>query len=303
MLVLETIKVNEATSIKEIKEVLEDLLYVPDERVKVKVIEEYCIYLDSKSKNSNYEIKSFIARVNEIPVGIATCYIHPSYTSYGRKCGVIGWLYVSNIDICKELIARCESFFIKQGINKVRSGINFPKSLGGIGFQVKGFNEQMLYGVAFSSPEQNELKFLIELGYQVECNYTCLRVSSKTWDKGKKINGNIKFKYVPLKEIIAIHEQVQELSNNSFQGILPDTSGGRFEEFIYAFKQMPENKSTLNHDIKLKELSNNPAFLNAWESCDLEYITPLMPMAFEKKTNELIGVLLGLPDLYEHWNG
>jgi len=66
---------------------------------------------------------------------------------------------------------------------------------------------------------------------------------------------------------------------------------------------MPKSEFILNKDITLNELSNNKAFLDAWESCDLKKITHLMQIIFEKNTGELIGVLLGLPDLYEHWIG
>jgi len=282
---------------------LDELLFLSDDRIKTKIIEEYCDYLKKNFDGNDYEIKVFIARLNDKPNGIATCHLNPNYTSYGRKCGSIGWFIVNNIETCSSLIKECEDFFIKRKINKIRCGVNFPKSLGGLGFQKKGFNEQLLYGVAFLSPKKKEIRFLQKMGYDIESEYTCLRVSSKTWEKGQKIDNNIKINYVPIKEAIGRAEEIHKLASESFQGLLPDTSGGRFDEFIKAFKEMPPSKDLLDKNITLKDLTKNEVFLSAWETCDLEKITPLMPMAYDKKSGELVGVLLGLPDLFQHWSG
>jgi len=75
------------------------------------------------------------------------------------------------------LMTACEGFFLERKLHKIRTGINFPKSLGGLGFQVSGFGQPMLYGVGFSSPERNELAFLQQLGHEIESEYTCLKVS------------------------------------------------------------------------------------------------------------------------------
>ncbi len=303
MLISRKVKVEENSSLHQVKEALLGTLYVPNEIVRSKIIQEYLNYLKSKSINRNHEIKTFVTLEDDIPMAMAICHIHPSYTSYGRKCGAIGWLSTRDFKSMQKLLGECESFFIKKKIRKVRCGINFPKSLGGLGFQVSGFEKPMLYGVGFSTPEKREINYLQRLGYDIESEYTCLKVSAKTWQKARKLDKNIRFEYIPISEMENRGEEVQNLARESFQGMLPDTSGGRFLEFMHAFKQMPPSKDILQEDIDPRKISSNEMFLEAWESCDLERIIPLMPMAYDKKTGQMVGVLLGLPDLYQHWTG
>ena len=47
--------------------------------------------------------------------------------------------------------------------------------------------------------------------------------------------------------------------------------------------------------------SKIPQFVEAWETCNLEKIEPFAPMAFEKNSGELLGILLGLPNIFEAW--
>ena len=56
-------------------------------------------------------------------------------------------------------------------------------------------------------------------------------------------------------------------------------------------------------EVYLKKYSIIPEYIEAWESCDLEKIEPYVPMAFDRHTGELVGIILCLPDLYEAWRG
>ena len=160
----DSIKIKESNDIKEIRNVLDELLYVPDTRLKPRITNELINYLNTKFLDENYKIKVFIAYNNLEICGFVISQIHPTYTSYGRKCGTFGWLNVKNFETCKKLIERCEIFTRNQGLRKIRGNINFPKGLGGIGIQASGFEQQMMYGVAFSNPKTNLIEFLEKLG-------------------------------------------------------------------------------------------------------------------------------------------
>jgi len=176
--------------------------------------------------------------------------------------------------------------------------------LGGIGIQNMGFQEQMLYGVAFSNPDSQTISYLESLGYQRESEYTCVYVAKKMWNKGKKINKDIIFRYFPLQELYEYIEDIKNLANNSLYEILPDSSGiKRIFEFFDAFSKIPKTFYKIKEDFNPKNYSEIPQFIDTWQTCDLKKTEPFAPMAFDKNTGELVGILLGLPDLYEVWSG
>jgi len=202
------------------------------------------------------------------------------------------------------LIKRCEKFVKVNNVRKIRGNINFPKNLGGIGIQFMGFNEQMLYGVSYNDPNSRILEYLDSLGYQKESEYTCVYVTQKTWDKGKKIDKNIEFRYVTMKELYDYVDDIRNLASNSFHEILPDASGrNRVFEFFKVFERIPKSFYKIKEDFNPKTYSDVPQFVETWETCDLENTEPFAPMAFNKTTGELVGILLGLPDLFEAWTG
>lgn len=238
-------------------------------------------------------------------MGFVISQIHPTYTSYGRKCGTFGWLSVSDFEVCKKLMRECEIFIRENTVRKIRGNINFPKGLGGIGIQVSGFEQQMMYGVAFNNPRIDLISYLKKLGYAIESEYTCMKVTKQIWDSGKKLDKSIKLRYLTLKELIQRKEEIIELANNSFQMSFPDASGGehRLNEMIKTYAQVPKSHYKLPDNFDPKSYSNVPEFLDAWESCNLENAITWAPMAFDKKTDKLVGIILSLPDLYELWLG
>ncbi|MEJ2296727.1 MAG: hypothetical protein P8Y23_18425, partial [Candidatus Lokiarchaeota archaeon] len=225
--------------------------------------------------------------------------------SYGRKCGSFGWLYAQSLEICALLMKSCAHFVRSHKTRKLRGPINFPKSLGGLGYQFSGFEEPMLYGVAFNDPKSCINDYLIHLGFDKESQYSCVRVEQKTWKNGKSVDKNIIFRYGTLKKLLDRKEEILNLGKNSFHEILPDSSGRneRFNEFIYAFSQIPKVNRILTKNFNPTEHTNNPHFCEAWNNCDLDNFEMFAPMAFDRRTDELVGILLGLPNLYEAWLG
>jgi hypothetical protein len=298
-----TVSIRESKDTREIREALDEILYVPDEQLKPKVIEELCNYLQTKFSNPDYKLKVLIAYHGYEICGFVTVQIDPYYSSYSRKCGTFGWLYAATIDVCRGLIRQCEKFIKENNVRKLRGPINFPKNLGGIGIQFSGFQEQMLYGVSFSEPMSHLLEYLDSLGYKKESEYSCVYVAQKIWGKGKKIDKDITFGFFSLKELYDYAEEIRNLANNSFHDILPDSSGrNRIYEFFEAFSKIPKSfykVPTFNP----REYSKIPQFIEVWETHNLEKTEPYAPMAFDKNTGDLVGILLGLPDLYESWIG
>jgi len=298
------IVVNESIDIYEIRDAFELMLYVPDVRIKQKVVQTLLDYILSKSNNPDYKLRVFIAYQDYELQGFVIAQKDPYYTSYSRKCGTFGWLHAKNVKVCKKLLKKCEQFLKENKLRKIRGPINFPKSLGGIGLQSEGFEQQMLYGVAFSSPELNIFNFLEDLGYRKESEYTCLYVAQRSWNKGKKIDKDIEFRYTSLKELYDYADEIRDLAKNSFYEILADSSGrNRVYEFFEAFSNIPKSFYNISTDFDPDSYCDIPQFTEAWETCDLKKVEPYAPMAFDKTTNELVGILLGLPDLFEVWNG
>lgn len=300
-----SVKISTSKDLSEIEAVLNELLYVPDVRLKPRILTELIRYLGAKICNKQHKLKFFIAHQDSELTGYVVSHIHPTYTSYSRKCGTFGWLMAKNFETCKKFMKECELFMRKNKVRKIRGNINFPKGLGGIGIQESGFEDQMMYGVAFNNPKIKLLDYLDKLGYIRESEYTCMKVTKKSWSSGKIIAKGIKLGYLTLKELIEKKDEIYRLAQNSFHAILPDRSGfeSRFKEFIDTYSQVPISHYKLKNDFDPRRYSEIPEFVEAWESCDLEKVVTWAPMAFDKKTDELVGIILSLPDLYELWLG
>jgi hypothetical protein len=298
------IKIDKSTDLKEIEQALEDILYVPEDLIRSYVIAELLSYLEKKFLVPEYKLQVLIAYRDKKVEGFVISQIDPYYTSYSRKCGTFGWFYASSLEVCKELIRECEKFVKVNRVRKIRGNINFPKNLGGIGIQFTGFKEQMLYGVSYNDPNSKALDYLEALGYQKESEYSCVYVAQKLWDKGSRIDKDVEFRYAKMKELYDYVDDIRNLAKNSFHEILPDASGlNRIFEFFEAFERIPKSFYKIKGNFTPKTYSDVPQFVEAWETCDLESTEPFAPMAFDRHTGELVGILLGLPDLFEAWAG
>ena len=120
----------------QIKSALLELLFVPDERVKPKIVSEIVNYFEGKFSNPESKVKFFVARQNERTAGFVSCQIDEEYKSYGMPCPTFGWLRARNLETCKALMTECENFVRENKKKKLRGPINYPKFIGGIGFQI-----------------------------------------------------------------------------------------------------------------------------------------------------------------------
>jgi len=201
-------------------------------------------------------------------------------------------------------MAECEKFVRENKKKKLRGPINYPKFMGGIGFQTEGFEAPMMSGVAFGDPESKDLDYMRELGYKKDSKYSCLYIFFKKWTKGKDLDENIAIRFLPLDEIRDLKEQIIGLASQSLYAVLADAPGGRnrFEEMMDGYAQACKKLKLVNREFP-QEYADVPGFRETWESCDLKKIVPMSVYAFDRNTNELVGVIMCQPNLFQLWNG
>jgi hypothetical protein len=287
----------------EIQLVLTELLYVPDERLKLVVVLELLDYFTEKFSKPEYKIKFFYTKENGNITGFVVCQIDNDYKSYGMKCPTFGWLHAKDFRSCGLLMAECESFVRENKLRKIRGPINFPKIIGGIGYQIEGFEAPMINGVAFNEPNSKVLEYLEELGYKKESKYSCLEVIESNWIKGNKLDKGIILRFLPTSEIRKLGAKILALAQSSFHSVLADAPGGqsRFDEMMESYDLAFGNCSMVEDDFDLSTYSSIPEFIEAWESCDLNDIVPCCPVAFDRTTGELVGIIIALPNLFQLW--
>ena len=300
----ELIKIVDSKEISEINETLNQLLYVPNELLKPRIIEELAKYYIKKFAEDDYKIKFFIAYDEyKDPCGFVSCEINPNYRSRNRKCATFGWIHTDTFEVCKGLIAACENFVRENNVRLLRGNVNFPKSIGGIGIQVMGFEEQMLYSVPFSKPNSRIPIFLERLGYNKDAEYICMEVTKERWDQGKRVDKNIRLGYLSLKELHERKEELINIAKDAFYAVVPDACTGRVDEILEIYEQVPESYYKLKKEIDPYTYFGQPEFIEVWESYDLEKVVVWAPMAFDRKTEEIVGTILAVHDLYELWLG
>jgi len=301
----ESIKVLDTIDLNEICEALESTLYWQDIFIKSRIIEQHLEYLESKFSNPEYKIKVFIAYLDENPCGYVISDLNPEYKSYGRKCGTFGWLFAKNFKICKELLSRCELFVKENKLRKIRGPVNFPKNQMGFGLQTEGLNEEVLYGVATPSSNTELSQYLLNLNYVTESEYTCMKVDVESWNKGNALDKNLKLSFLSLPELYEKLDEIVDLTRDSFSTILPDTSGGgreNIKNLLELATNIPSSHFGYTDCSDLYEKYRNiPEFIEAWQEADLENIVTLFPMVLERKTDKLIGMLIGVLDYYQFW--
>ena len=302
------VKVKELTvastqNISEIQYILTELLYVPDERLKLVVLLELADYLTEKFTKQDYPIRFFYTNQNEILTGFVICQIDGEFKSYGMPCPTFGWLHAKNFLSCKMLMNECENFIRQNNFRKLRGPMNYPKIIGGIGWQTEGFASPMMSGVAYNDPGSNVLIYLKELGYKIDTKYSCVDAFVKIWTKGKELDESIMIRFLPLDEIKALKDQILNLAQQSFYSVLADASGGksRFDEIMEIFYQAGKKVKVLNPDFDPQTYMDMPGFLDTWNAADLDNIVPTSIFAFDRRTGELVGVLMAQPNLFQLW--
>ena len=290
-------------NISEIQFVLTELLYVPDERLKLVVVLDLADYLLEKFSNPDYRISFFYSTQNGILTGFVICQIDDEYKSYGKPCPTFGWLHSKNYLSCKRLMNECENFVRQNNFRKLRGPVNYPKLIGGIGWQTEGFAAPMMSGVAYNDPGSNAIVYLKELGYKIDTKYSCVDAFVKIWAKGKELDEDIMIRFLPLEEIKALKSQILNLAQQSFYSILADASGGqsRFEEIMEIFYQAEKKVEILNPDFDPQTYADMPGFLETWNAADLENIVSTSIFAFDRGSGELVGVLMAQPNMFQLW--
>jgi len=288
----------------EIQLVLNELLYVPDERLRLVVALELLDYFTEKFSILDYKIEFFYTKEAEDITGFVVCQIDKDYKSYGMKCPTFGWLHAKNLRSCELLMGECEDFVKENKFRKLRGPVNFPKNIGGIGYQIEGFEAPMINGVAFNEPSSKVLEFLQQLGYKKESKYSCLEVVNRNWSKGNNLDKDIAMRFLPTSEIRKLREQVLSLAQTSFHSVLADAPGGgsRFEEMMESYDLAFGNRVATKNEFDPSPYSSIPEFIEAWEACDLDNIVPCCPVAFDRTTGELVGIIITLPNLFQLWS-
>ena len=302
--IVKELTVASTQNISEIQFILTELLYVPDERLKLVVLLELRDYLMQKFSKPDYQIKLSYTTQDGILTGFVICQIDGDYKSYGMPCPTFGWLHARDLETCRALMVECEKFVRENKKRKIRGPINYPKFIGGIGFQTEGFEAPMMSGVAFGNPESKVLEYLQELGYKKDSKYSCLDTFIKKWAKGKDLDENIAIRFLPLEEIRDLKEQIMGLASQSLYAVLADAPGGRdrFEEMMDGYAQACKVLKLVSEELP-QEYADVPGFRETWDSCDFEKIVPMSVYAFDRTTNELVGVIMCQPNLFQLWNG
>ena len=86
------------TDIKEIRGVLNNLLYVPDDQLRPFILCELSLYIDQKLCDNSSPLKIFIVKKGILPTGFVVCQMDPDYKSYGMKCATFGWLHAHDLE-------------------------------------------------------------------------------------------------------------------------------------------------------------------------------------------------------------
>ena len=301
--IIKELTVASTRDISEIQFVLTELLYVPDERLTLVIVLELADYLAEKFSKPDYRIRFFYTTQNGILTGFVICQIDGEYKSYGMSCPTFGWLHAKNFLSCKKLMIECENFVRKNNFRKLRGPINYPKRIGGIGWQTEGFVAPMMSGVAFNDPGSNVLDYLKELGYKIDTKYSCVDAFVKIWAKGKELDEDIMLRFLPLDEIKALKGQILNLAQQSFYSVLADASGGqsRFDEIMEIFYQTSRKVHVVNSNFDPQTFAGMPGFLDTWNAADLENIVSTSIFAFDRRSGELVGLVMAQPNLFQLW--
>ncbi|TXT63108.1 MAG: hypothetical protein BAJALOKI3v1_430004 [Promethearchaeota archaeon] len=303
---LNSITVKNTITISKIRYAFNKLLYVPEPELKFKIIEELVSYLKDKLNDDSYPLKVFIAKNGRIITGIVVCQIDPDYRSYGRKCGTFGWLYTLDFESCKSLMEHCKRFMTSRGIRKFRGPINYPKIIGGVGFQIDGFDQDMMTGVTYHDPEALEPNFLRRLSFVRESEYWCVKVTKDYWKKGSAIPSELVVKFPSLRQLRELKGEILQLAYNSFNAVMADATGGeeRMDEMIRIY----EIFTNLKKEVFLTQSSYDPskftdiqAFRRIVSHFDFAKRLPWVTLIFNKDNRQLVGVGLLLPNIYQVW--
>jgi hypothetical protein len=201
----------------------------------------------------------------------------------------------------------CEQYAREQSFKRIRGPINYPKLIGGVGYQVFGHNASLMNGVPFSPPDMKEAEFLKQLDYEPESEYSCVTVIQKSWDKGDTLDENIIIRFLTSNEIRLLKPKLVELVRKSFYSVLADAPGGssRLDEMFDSYKIMMDYLNQTNKPLNIDPESyfKNPKYIEAFEHSDSVNAVPCCPIAYDSTTGEMVGIIMAVPNLYQIWKG
>jgi hypothetical protein len=259
-------------------------------------------YFQEQFKRAENHNKVFIAYSGEDPIGFISAQLNPNYRSKNKSCGTFGYLTAKTRKACIKLIKITEEFFSAINVRKIRGNVNFPKGLGGTGILLEDKRENNpLFGVPFNDLDFPYIPILEDLGYKQDTLYHSVHVYNKIWENAKKVKGAIRFGYLSPQEILERYNEILNIAKNVFGPILPDTSGGleRIKELLDIYSKVPDSFYNIKDNFDPEKLTDIPEILDAIEMFDPKMHTIWAGFAFDKKTEEIVGVALSIPNLYQ----
>jgi hypothetical protein len=111
-------------------------------------------------------------------------------------------------------------------------------------------------------------------------------------------------RFLPTSEIRELRDDILDLAQSSFHSVLADAPGGesRFNEMMESYELAFGNRAVVSDNFDPQTISSVPEFIEAWESCDINEIVPCCPVAFDRTTGELVGIIMTLPNLFQLWS-
>ena len=99
--------------------------------------------------------------------------------------------------------------------------------------------------------------------------------------------------------------QILNLAQQSFYSVLADAAGGRsrFEEMMEAYYQASKKVHIVNPNFDPQTYADMPGFLETWKEADLDNIVSTGIFAFDRRSGELVGILMAQPNLFQLWAG
>ena len=208
-------------------------------------------------------------------VGCIYCELEPNHLTYGKNIPIFGWVQANSEEILQFLFKHVEKYVRDHGYDEIRGPINPPKLFGGWGVMTQGFDQPLLVDSAKNDPHLVE--WIKNAGYTPETEYISLQ-GNETLDVPNPFpEKDIELISLPIDELEKKHtltSQLREFVLKNFIGILPDSSLAekKYEEIFQILGMVPNGEH--------------------------HYL-----IAYDHEEEMVIGLILGIPNIYETWTG
>ncbi len=209
---------------------------------------------------------------NNKSIGSIYLELKPKHMSKGKQIPIFGWLNAESKEIAQKLLSHVEKFAKIKGYKEIRGPLNMPKMFGW-GAQVQYFDCPMYWETPHNKSEIP--KWIESCGYKPDTEYITLELTELL--EVENPYPELEIVSYPIEELFADKEMMGKLSKlieRNFSGFLPDitTDERKFEEM----------------GKMLLETGHGNDF----------YI-----LAINKKTMDLVGFILEVPNIFEIWAG